>query len=54
MNVTCWVYLRTESNLYTVGFFDPDGNFQTDSDYSNREEAAERVHFLNGGNKNGK
>jgi len=35
--------------LFTVGFYDPDGNFHTDSDHSHPEEAARRVHFLNGG-----
>lgn len=44
-----WVYLRSEQGLWTVGFYDPDGKFQTDSDHSDREEAADRVHYLNGG-----
>ncbi len=46
-----WVYLRSEPNLYTVGFYDSDGEWQPDSDYCFREEAAERVHWLNGGKK---
>jgi hypothetical protein len=44
-----WVYIRSEPNLYTVGFYDPSGEWHTDSDFSDREAAAERVHYLNGG-----
>lgn len=44
-----WVYERTEPGLYTVGFYDPNGKWHPDSDYANREEAANRVHHLNGG-----
>ena len=35
--------------LYTVGFYAPDDEFISDSDHSDREEAAKRVNFLNGG-----
>lgn len=48
--MSCWVYIRTEPQLWTVGFYDPDGKFQTDSDHGDREEAAKRAHYLNGGN----
>ena len=48
-----YVYIQTEANtwgnLYTVGFYDPDGKFVPDSDHEDREEAAKRVRFLNGG-----
>jgi len=47
-----WVYIRTEFSpfeLYTVGFYAPDGTWKTDSDHGTREEAAKRVHYLNGG-----
>lgn len=44
-----WVYIHSDVNLWTVGFYDPNGNYQTDSDHSDREEAAKRVHYLNGG-----
>lgn len=44
-----YVYRRSEPGLWTVGFYDPDGKFQTDSDHGVREEAAARVAFLNGG-----
>ena len=38
-----------EHNLYTVGFYTPDGKFVSESDHATREEAASRVHYLNGG-----
>ena len=48
-----WVYIESEHNsngsLWTVGFSSPDGLWHPDSDHSNREAAAERVHYLNGG-----
>ena len=45
-----WVYVQSEPGLWTVGFYDPDGEWQSDSDHSDREPAAKRVHYLNGGN----
>jgi hypothetical protein len=44
-----WVYLNSEPGLWTVGFYDPSGKWQPDSDHSSQEKAAERVHYLNGG-----
>ena len=44
-----YVYIRSEPGLYTVGFYSPDGEFHTDSDHHDREDAAKRVRFLNGG-----
>lgn len=49
MHDTNWVYLKTESNLYTVGFYDPKGKWNPDSDHETSDAAALRVHFLNGG-----
>jgi len=46
-----YIYIQTESGLWTVGFYRPDGIFEPESDWSNDEEAAERVHWLNGGEK---
>lgn len=43
-----YVYIQTEPQLYTVGFYSPDGHFHSDSDHNDREKAAERVSFLNG------
>jgi hypothetical protein len=45
-----WVYLRSEPGLWTVGFYDPAGKWHPESDYSDREQAAARVRYLNGGN----
>lgn len=43
-----YVYIRSEPNLFTVGFFRPDGEWDADSDYNTKSEAALRVAFLNG------
>lgn len=44
-----YVYIRSEPGLWTVGFYKPNGDWESESDHSNREEAAARVHYLNGG-----
>lgn len=44
-----YVYIKSEPNLFTVGFYDPSGLWHPDEDFDNREKAAQRVHFLNGG-----
>lgn len=44
-----YVYIRSEPGLWTVGFYDPDGEWIAESDWGSAEEAAERVHYLNGG-----
>jgi hypothetical protein len=33
---------------FVVGFYDPQGQWHTESDHVTRESAAERVHYLNG------
>jgi len=43
-----WCYRRTEPLLFTVGFYDPQGKWHTDSDHNSKAEAASRVSFLNG------
>lgn len=45
-----YVYIQTETSLWTVGFYDPTGDFIAESDWGTTEEAATRVHYLNGGN----
>lgn len=47
--MTCWVYIKSEPRLWTVGFYDPNGERHPDSDHTDFEEAAKRVHYLNGG-----
>lgn len=49
MENTKWVYIQSEPNLFTVGFYAPNKEWHTDSDWGNREEASKRVHYLNGG-----
>jgi len=44
-----WVYIKPGPQLYTVGFYAPDGEFHADSDWATKDEAATRVHYLNGG-----
>lgn len=44
-----YVYIESEHNLWTVGFYDPKGNWHPDSDHDDRNSAGERVHYLNGG-----
>ena len=44
-----YVYIRSEPQLWTVGFYTPDGAWETESNHDSKEEAAERVHWLNGG-----
>jgi hypothetical protein len=52
-----YVYEQTEfagqkgatSNLYTVGHYDPTGRWHSESDHADKEAAAERVSYLNGG-----
>lgn len=46
-----YVYIRSEPNLYTVGFYDPKGKWQPENDYNSSEEAARRVAWLNGSSK---
>ena len=44
-----YVYLVSEPGLWTVGFYTPSGEWEPESDHKSREEAAARVHYLNGG-----
>ena len=44
-----YVYIESEKGLWTVGFYDPTGKWQPESDHHKREDAAIRVSFLNGG-----
>ena len=44
-----WVYIQSEPSLFTVGFYDPSGRWQPESDHGSKDEAARRVHYLNGG-----
>ena len=54
-----YVYSRTESNVWTVGHYEPneDGpgaRWRAESDHLTREGAMSRVHYLNGGQAEGR
>lgn len=43
-----YVYLKSKGEeLWTVGFYEPSGKWQPESDHNSAEEAAKRVHYLN-------
>lgn len=52
-----YVYIKSERaghhgaehDLFTVGFYEPSGKWQSESDHTGEGEAAKRVHWLNGG-----
>lgn len=46
-----YVYQKSDYNLWIVGFYTPNGKWVSESDYECRDDAAERVHWLNGGGK---
>ncbi len=46
-----YVYIVSEPGLWTVGFYHPDGKWEPETDHEIAEEAAERVAWLNGGQK---
>ncbi|GEM_PF-3600299 len=52
--IRLYVYVPSEKDLWTVGFYDPRGKFIPESDHNSAEEAAKRVHWLNGGTENQK
>lgn len=43
-----YVYIQSEPQLWTVGFYDPNGKWQPESDHKTSEAAADRVAYLNG------
>lgn len=49
MNSIKWIYIQSEPSLFTVGFYKPNGEWESESDHVTREQAANRVHYLNGG-----
>lgn len=44
------VYREFVNGVFTVGFYDPAGEWHEIKDFERQEEAAYMVHFLNGGN----
>lgn len=49
MHDSIWFYKRTEPGLWTVGYYGPNDTWQTESDHDSPDEAAVKVHYLNGG-----
>lgn len=43
-----YVYIKSDTQLWTVGFYCPQGIWNPESDWDSPEAAAERVHYLNG------
>ncbi len=43
-----YVYRQTDPNCWTVGYYGPEG-WEEESHHEFQEDAARRVHFLNGG-----
>jgi len=52
MIASAWVFCNFEPGLFTVGYYDPAGKWHPESDHTSRDDAAERVHYLNGGARN--
>lgn len=50
MNTQTWLYLKSANDpcLFTVGFYNPRGEWEPESDHAKSEDAANRVAFLNG------
>ncbi len=44
-----YVYIESEPGLWTVGFYSPDFEWMPESDHKNKDDAALRVAWLNGG-----
>jgi hypothetical protein len=51
MKISMWVYIKSEPDVWTTGFYDPHGNWQPDADFDNQESAAKRASWLNGRQK---
>jgi hypothetical protein len=44
-----YIYNKTGRQVFTVGYYDPGGKFVTETVCPEKDEAAKRVHYLNGG-----
>ena len=49
--MSSYVYEESERGLFTVGHYTPARKWISESDHEVREDAASRVHYLNGGSK---
>lgn len=43
-----YVYILSEPGLWTVGFYDPAGKWQPESDHESTDAAGDRCNYLNG------
>jgi hypothetical protein len=43
------LYKQVESGMWEVGYYDPDGYWQPESEHDNANAASQRVHYLNAG-----
>lgn len=43
-----YVYIRSEPELWTVGFYTPNGTWMPESDHDSKQDALDRVALLNG------
>lgn len=46
-----WVYRENSDSSFVVGYYAPDGTWFSESSFRTKEEAANRVNFLNGGQR---
>jgi hypothetical protein len=44
-----WLYIKHNDSAFATGFFDPAGQWHTDMSFTNADDAATRVNYLNGG-----
>jgi hypothetical protein len=50
--MTNYLYIKSQSgehDLYTVGFYRPDGTWEPESDWSSLDQCVAHLHYLNGG-----
>jgi hypothetical protein len=48
-----YVYKQTDEKQWTVGYYDPKGEWRAETTHDNFRSAAQRVHYLNGGEVQG-
>lgn len=44
-----YIYKKTGKQVFTVGYYDPGGKFVTETVHTEKDDAAKRIHYLNGG-----
>ena len=46
---TPYVHRKSDTRLWTVGYYEPSGKWYAMTDHDNEAKASEHVHYLNGG-----